>query len=236
MSLKGMVEKRPVNSSRSGTGAICLSAALAVAGLLFGAESHATDYSKAELAKAELARFLAGQIAPELLEFGQIRMTRSDISGWLKQLRTAQRSQPRGIAVANLQNCAWVLLDIPAANPAALELLDQWVLPNATLLRTLPRTSACSWENVMMGAYASYRKASDVHGERRVLELLSTQARDPGLRDLAILRLAGLKADQGSLKEAIDIARKTDSRGEFAEDRARLLEYWQHELKPNKTR
>lgn len=87
-----------------------------------------------------------------------------------------------------------------------------------------------------MGAYACYKKANDPHGERRVLELLSTQARDPALRDLAILRLAGLKADQGSLKEAIDIARKTDSRGELAEDRARLLEYWQQELNPKKAR
>ena len=220
-----MLQRRPVSSPFSSTRAICgsIPTTLAFAGLLLSAVSQAAD------SRGELARFLAGQIAPEVLEFGQIRMTRSDISSWLTKLRTTQRPQPRGIAVANLQNCAWVLLDVPAAKPAALELLDQWVLPNATLLRTLPRSSACSWENVMMGAYASYRKASDVHGERRVLELLSTQARDPGLRDLAILRLAGQKADQGSLKEAIDIARKTDSRGEFAEDRARLLEYWQHE-------
>jgi hypothetical protein len=86
------------------------------------------------------------------------------------------------------------------------------------------------------GAYASYQKAGDPQGERRVLELLSTQARDPGVRDLAILRLAGLKADQGNLKEAIEIARKSDSRGEFFEHRARLLELWQQELKAKKTR
>jgi hypothetical protein len=207
------------------------SGALAFAGFLLGAVSHAADYPSGELAK-----FLAGQIAPEVLEFGEIRMTRADISSWLKRLRTAQRPQARGIAVANLQNCAWVLLDVPAAIPSAMELLNQWVVPNATLLRSLPRTSACSWENVIMGAYACYKKANDPHGERRVLELLSTQARDPALRDLAILRLAGLKADQGSLKEAIDIARKTDSRGELAEDRARLLEYWQQELNPKKAR
>jgi predicted negative regulator of RcsB-dependent stress response len=72
--------------------------------------------------------------------------------------------------------------------------------------------------------------------ERRALESLSTQARDAGLRDLAILRLAGLKADQGSLKEAIDLARKTDSRGELSEHRARLLETWQQALKTKKTR
>jgi hypothetical protein len=127
-----------------------------------------------------------------------------------------------------------VLLDVPVAIPAAMELLNQWVVPNATLLRSLPRTSACSWENVIMGAYACYKKANDPHGERRVLELLSTQARDPGLRDLALLRLAGMKANQGSLKEAIDIARKSDPRGEFAEPRAKLLEGWQQEIKPKK--
>ena len=88
----------------------------------------------------------------------------------------------------------------------------------------------------MMGAYASYKKAGDPDGQRRVLDLLSTQARDPGLRDLALLRLAGLKADQGSLKEAIDIARKSNSRGELSEHRARLLEVWQEQLKPKKTR
>ncbi len=85
-----------------------------------------------------------------------------------------------------------------------------------------------------MGAYACYQKAGDTHGERRTLELLSTQARDPGLRDLAILRLAGLKADQGYLKEAIEIARKTNSRGEFSEQRTRLVETWQQELKSKK--
>ena len=62
-----------------------------------------------------------------------------------------------------------------------------------------------------MGAYACYKRADDLHGKRRTFELLSTQARDPGLRDLALLRLAGLKADQGQLREAIDIARKSDS-------------------------
>ena len=86
-----------------------------------------------------------------------------------------------------------------------------------------------------MGAYACYERVDDVHGKRRTLELLSTQARDPGLRDLALLRLAGLKADQGQLREAIDIARKSDSRGEFFEHRARLLELWQQELKAKKT-
>lgn len=183
-----------------------------------------------------LSQFLAGQIAPDLHEFGEIRMTRADISRWLQKLRTAKQTSERGIAVANLQNCAWMLLDTPETVPVALEILNQWMMPNATLTRAIPRTSACSWENVMMGAYASYRKAADSHGERRVLELLSTQARDPGLRDLAILRLAGLKADHGNLKEAIDIARKSDLRGEFFHHRARLLEIWQQELKSKKIR
>ena len=53
-----------------------------------------------------------------------------------------------------------------------------------------------------MGAYACYEKADDLHGQRRDLELLSTQARDPDLRDLAVLRLAGLKADQGQSKRS----------------------------------
>ena len=193
--------------------------------------SRAADYSR-----EALTQFLTGQVAPEVLEFGEIRVTRADISGWLQKLRTAKQPKERGIAVANLQNCAWVLLDTPATIPAALELLNQWVMPNATLMRAIPRTSACSWENVIMGAYASYKKAGDTQGERRALELLSTQARDPGLRDLAMLRLAGLKADQGSLREAIDIARKSDSRGEFSEPRARLLEAWQQKLKAKKTR
>jgi hypothetical protein len=191
---------------------------------------------RTELAGQVLNQFLANQIAPEVQEFGEIRITRADISQWLQRLRTAKQPQERGVAVANLQNCAWVLLDTPETKPVALELLDQWVLPNATLMRAIARTSACSWENVTMGAYACYEKADDLHGRRRTLELLSTQARDAGLRDLAILRLAGLKADQGNLREAIDIARKSDSRGELFEHRGRLLEIWQQELKTKKTR
>ena len=49
------------------------------------------------------------------------------------------------------------------------------------------------WLLVPMGL-AFHEQAGDARGERRVLELLSTQARDPGLRDLALPRLAGLKA------------------------------------------
>jgi hypothetical protein len=191
---------------------------------------------RSELSSQALNRFLAGQIAPDVHEFGEIRMSRADIAQWLQKLRTAKQPRERGVAVANLQNCAWVLLDTPATIPVALEILNQWVMPNATLMRSAPRTSACSWENTIQGAYASYQKAGDPQGERRVLELLSTQARDPGLRDLATLRLASLKAEQGNLKEAIDIARKSDSRGELLEHRTRLLETWQQELKAKKTR
>jgi hypothetical protein len=191
---------------------------------------------RSELPSQALSQFLAGQVAPDRREFGEIRMTRANVAEWLQKLRMAKQPQERGIAVANLQNCAWVLLDTPETLPVALEILNQWVVPNATLMRALPRTSACSWENTIQGAYASYQKAGDPQGERRVLELLSTQARDPGLRDLAILRLASLKADQGNLKEAIDIARKSDARGEFFEHRARLLELWQQELKAKNTR
>ena len=191
---------------------------------------------RSELFSQALNRFLASQIASDVHEFGDIRMSRADISQWLQKLRTAKQPRERGVAVANLQNCAWVLLDTPATIPVALEILNQWVMPNATLVRAVPRTRACSWENTIQGAYASYQKAGDPQGERRVLELLSTQARDPGVRDLAILRLAGLKADQGDLKEAIEIARKSDSRGELFEHRARLLEFWQQELKAKKTR
>ena len=76
-----------------------------------------------------------------------------------------------------------------------------------------------------MGAYACYKQAGDAQGERRVLELLSTQARDPGLRDLALLRLAGLKAAEGNVKDAIDIARRADSNG--------LAARWVASLAPN---
>lgn len=233
MLANGMIEKRTVQSPFSRTriayngNVVTLALAGLLLGSVFGADEHC---------EGKLTAFLLTQIAPEALEFGETRMTRANVLEWLKKLRTARRPQDRGIAVANLQNCAWALLNVPNARPAAIELLNQWVLPNATSLRSLPRTSACSWENVMHGAYASYKKASDIHGERRVLELLSTQARDPGLRDLAILRLAELKAAQGNLDEAIATARKSDCRGEFGEPRAKLLESWQQELKAKRTR
>ena len=183
-----------------------------------------------------LTDFLTGRIAPEVTEFGEIRMTRNDVATWMEKARTARLPRDRGIAIANLQNCAWVLLAVPGAKAAALELLNLWVLPNVTLLRSQPRTSACSYENVVTGMYACYKQAGDAQGERRVLELLSTQARDPGLRDLAILRLAGLKAAEGSLKDAIDIARRADSRGELAQPQAKLIKTWQQKLKAKKAR
>ena len=191
--------------------------------------------ARSELPNQALNQFLAGQIAPDRHEFGEIQMTRTDISQWLQKLRTAKHPQERGTAVANLQNCAWVLLETSATTPAALELLNRWVVPNVTLLRSKPRTSACSWENVVQGAYACYKKAGDAHGQRRVLELLSTQARDPDLRDLATIRLAGLKASQGSLKEAVDVVRKTDPNGKLAQPRAKLLQDWQQQLQPKKS-
>ena len=73
-----------------------------------------------------LNQFLAGQIAPDRHEFGEIRMTRAGVSQWLQKLRTAKQPQERGVAVSNLQNCAWVLLDTPQTVPMALEILNQW--------------------------------------------------------------------------------------------------------------
>ena len=201
-------------------------AVLSVAGLWLLAPSGLAGVSN-----GALADFLTGRIAPGVSEFGEIRMTRKDVATWIEKARTARQPRDRGIAIANLQNCAWVLLSVPDAKPAALELLNQWVVPNVTMLRNLPRTSACSYENVVTGAYASYKQAGDVQGERRVLELLSTQARDPGLRDLALLRLAGLRAAEGNLRDAIEIARKADSRGELAQPRAKLMESLRRKLK-----
>jgi hypothetical protein len=206
-------------------------AVLSVAGLWFLVPSGV-----AEVSDGALGDFLAGRIAPEVSEFGEIRMTRKDVSTWMEKTKTARQPRDRGIAIANLQNCAWVLLSVPGAKPAALELLNHWVVPNVTVLRSLPRASACSYENVVLGAYASYREAGDAQGERRVLELLTTQARDSGLRDLALLRLAGLKAAEGNLRDAIEIARKADSRGELAQPRAKLMETLRKRLKEKRPR
>ena len=75
------------------------------ASLLFAAASVLAEFST-----GALADFLTGRIAPEVSEFGEIRMTREDVAGWLEKARTAPLPQDRGIAIANLQNCAWVLL------------------------------------------------------------------------------------------------------------------------------
>ena len=131
-------------------------AVLSVAGILLFVPSGAAEFSN-----VALTDFLAGRVAPEVSEFGEIRMTRKDVATWMEKARTARQPRDRGIAIANLQNCAWVLLSVPGAKPAALELLNLWVMPNVTSLRSQPRTSACSYENVVTGAYASYRQAGD---------------------------------------------------------------------------
>jgi hypothetical protein len=208
-------------------------AAVVAAGFLLGA----LDSSEGQSPSGGLGDFLAGRVAAETDEFGKTRLTRKELAGWLEKARTSRRVEDRGVAIANLQNCAWILLGVPEAKPAALELLNLWVMPNASVLRGLPRTSACSWENVVLGAYASYKQAGNVAGERRVLELLTTQARDPGMRDLAMLRLAGLAASEGNLRGAMEIARRSDQRGEFGRSRAKLLKAWEQQLKEqSKTR
>jgi hypothetical protein len=206
-------------------------AAVVAAGFLLGA----LDSSEGQSPSGGLGDFLAGRVAAETDEFGKTRLTRKELAGWLEKARTSRRVEDRGVAIANLQNCAWILLGVPGAKPAALELLNLWVMPNASVLRGLPRTSACSWENVVLGAYASYK--GNVAGERRVLELLTTQGRDPGMRDLAMLRLAGLAAAEGNLRGAMEIARRSDQRGEFGRSRAKLLKAWEQQLKEqSKTR
>ena len=202
-------------------------AAVVAAGFLLGA----LDSSEGQSPSGGLGDFLAGRVAAETDEFGKTRLTRKEVASWLEKARTSRRVEDRGVAIANLQNCAWILLGVPGAKPAALELLNLWVMPNASVLRGLPRTSACSWENVVLGAYASYKQAGDVAGERRVLELLTTQARDPGMRDLAVLRLAGLTASEGNLRGAMEIARRSDQWGEFGRSRAKLLKAWEQQLK-----
>ena len=151
-------------------------AAVVAAGFLLGA----LDSSEGQSPSGGLGDFLAGRVAAETDEFGKTRLTRMELAGWLEKARTSRRVEDRGVAIANLQNCAWILLGVPGAKPAALELLNLWVMPNASVLRGLPRTSACSWENVVLGAYASYKQAGNVAGERRVLELLTTQGAGSG--------------------------------------------------------
>ena len=174
-----------------------------------------------------LAAFLGGETAPEVREFGSF--SREAIASLLQKLRRVAGKE-RAMAVGNLQHCAWIMLDTPAAVPAAIELLDVWIVPQVGCLRSLPGTSGCSWERVVSRAYASYKKAGHANGERRTLELLSTQARDPGLRDLAFLRLAGLKAASGDLPGAIGLARKCNPNGEFARAREQLISDWEKSL------
>ena len=115
-----MIGEAPVQTVLLGANVISNRAAavLAVASLWF-----AVPLVVAEFSTGALADFLTGRIAPEVSEFGEIRMTRKDVAGWMEKARTARRPQDRGIAIANLQNCAWVLLDVPGAKPAAIELL-----------------------------------------------------------------------------------------------------------------
>lgn len=174
--------------------------------------------------------FLTGAVSPDAQEL------RGKLSYWLELAKTAPEPQDRGIAVANLQFLAWLLLDLPGATPAAMQLLDEWVLPNAALLRSQPQTSACSWESVTFGAYASYKRVGDAPRQKRVLELISSQARDPGLRNMAILRLAGLSVDAGDLRQALEIATKADAWGEFSKERSLLIEYCRQKLKEQTSR
>ena len=51
-----------------------------------------------------------------------------------------------------------------------------------------------------------------------------------------MLRLAAIRAAEGKLREAIEIARRTDSRGEFAELRAKFMKTFQEELKTKRPR
>ena len=97
---------------------------------------------RSELSNQVLNQFLAGQIAPDVHEFGEIRMSRADIAQWLQKLRTAKQPQERGVAVSNLQNCAWVLLDTPQTVPVALEILNQWAYQiYVVLLQSLINTN-----------------------------------------------------------------------------------------------
>lgn len=174
--------------------------------------------------------FLTGRVSPDAQEL------REKLSYWLEQAKAAPKPEDRGVAVANLQFLAWMLLDAPSATPAAMELLDKWVLPNGAFLRSQPETSACSWENVFYGAYASYKRVGDPARQKRVLEIISSQARNPGLRNMAILRLAGLSVDAGDLRQALEIATKADAWGEFSSARASLIAYCKQKLKEQMTR
>ena len=80
---------------------------------------------RSELSSQALNRFLAGQIAPDVHEFGEIRMSRADIAQRLQKLRTAKKPRERGVAVANLQNCAGCF-SYSADHSVALEILNQW--------------------------------------------------------------------------------------------------------------
>jgi hypothetical protein len=62
------------------------------------------DFS--QFPQSALNNFLASRIAPEVTEFGEIKMTGQDVLAWMQKARTARQARDRGDAIANLQNCA----------------------------------------------------------------------------------------------------------------------------------
>lgn len=179
--------------------------------------------------ESPLDAFMKGRLCPDQ------QVLREKLSHWIKKA-DAIGLEDRGVAIANLQYLAWLLLDVPDGPPVAVELLDKWVLPNEAMLRKQPKTSACSWESVLFGAYACYARAGDPARQKNVLKMISTQSRDRGLRSLATLQLAALRVDAGEIKQALAIASKAEPTGELSDARAALVKHCEEQLKNRSTK
>ena len=87
-----------------------------------------TSFSgRSELPNQVLNQFLAGQIAPDRHEFGEIRMTRAVFRSGYKS--SERRSNPKSAMslFPIFRTAPGCFLDTPQPVPVALEILNQWV-------------------------------------------------------------------------------------------------------------
>ncbi len=152
------------------------------------------------------------------------------IPRWQKQLKEAKTDTDRAIAVGNLEITAARMATLPVAQAAAMELMDQHVMPNVEVTKSVDRTLFCSWRRLMLDCANVYKKLGNIKAERRCLEMYIEGVDLPQDRDFGLYLLAHHMAAQENYAEAIQTIQKVRDDGHMSESKKFIIPKWSKKL------
>jgi hypothetical protein len=152
------------------------------------------------------------------------------IPRWTKLLKEGKPDKERAIAVGNLAGVADSMANVPEAQAAAMELMDQHVMPNVAVTKRVDRTLFCSWRGTLLDCVNVYKKLGNRKAERDCLELFINGAELPKDQDFGIYLLAHHLAAEENYAEALITMQRLRDGGSMSASKKFLMSKWSKKM------